>query len=48
MMARICPAAMIFVPRRDGITHNALEHTGEADLITGAGILLDVVIELLE
>ena len=42
MMARICPAAMIFVPSRDGISHNPLEHTDAADLIAGAEVLLDV------
>jgi N-carbamoyl-L-amino-acid hydrolase len=43
MMARICPAAMIFVPSYNGISHNPLEHTDEADLIAGANVLLDVV-----
>jgi N-carbamoyl-L-amino-acid hydrolase len=47
MMARICPAAMIFVPSHNGISHNPLEHTGEADLIAGANVLLDVVAGLL-
>ena len=47
MMARICPAAMIFVPSHDGISHNPLEHTDEADLIAGANVLLDVVVGLL-
>jgi beta-ureidopropionase / N-carbamoyl-L-amino-acid hydrolase len=43
MMARICPAAMIFVPSRDGVSHNPAEFTCEADLAAGAAILLDVV-----
>ena len=47
MMARICPAAMIFVPSHDGISHNPLEHTDEADLVAGANVLLDVVAGLL-
>lgn len=47
MMARICPAAMIFVPSRQGISHNPLEYTGEADLLAGANVLLDVVTGLL-
>ena len=42
MMARVAPAAMIFVPSRGGISHNPAEHTDEADLIAGAGVLLDV------
>ncbi len=43
MLARIAPAAMIFVPSRDGISHNPREHTDPADLIAGANVLLDVV-----
>jgi N-carbamoyl-L-amino-acid hydrolase len=43
MMARICPAAMIFVPSIDGISHNPREHTPPGDLAAGANVLLDVV-----
>ncbi len=46
MMARICPAAMIFVPSRDGISHNPREFTPEADLVAGANVLLDLVRQL--
>jgi N-carbamoyl-L-amino-acid hydrolase len=47
MMARVCPAAMIFVPSRDGVSHNPREHTDEADLMAGASVLLNVVAGLL-
>jgi N-carbamoyl-L-amino-acid hydrolase len=43
MMARVCPAAMIFVPSHDGISHSPLEHTDESDLVAGANVLLDVI-----
>ena len=43
MMARICPAAMIFVPSLGGISHNPREHTPAPDLVAGADVLLDVV-----
>jgi len=43
MIARLCPAAMIFVPSRDGISHNPREHTDDAQLIQGAELLLDLV-----
>ena len=43
MIARIAPAAMIFVPSRGGISHNPREHTDEAHLVCGAQVLLDVV-----
>jgi N-carbamoyl-L-amino-acid hydrolase len=36
MIARIAPAAMIFVPSRGGISHNPREHTDETQLIQGA------------
>ncbi len=42
MMARICPAAMIFVPSISGISHNPREYTAPADLVAGANVLLDV------
>ena len=46
MMARICPAAMIFVPSRHGISHNPREFTDDASLAIGANVLLDVVSRL--
>ncbi len=46
MLARICPAAMIFVPSRDGISHNPREHTAPDDLAAGAAVLLDVTRKL--
>ncbi len=46
MMARICPTAMIFVPSRDGISHNPLEHTDDDSLIAGAQVLLDTVCKI--
>jgi N-carbamoyl-L-amino-acid hydrolase len=46
MIARIAPAAMIFVPSIGGISHNPREHTPDADLVAGANVLLDVVSRL--
>jgi N-carbamoyl-L-amino-acid hydrolase len=43
MMSRLCPTAMIFVPSRNGISHNPLEHTDDEALIAGAQVLLDTV-----
>jgi len=48
MIARIAPAAMIFVPSAGGISHSPSEHTEDAELVAGANILLDVVAELAE
>jgi len=46
MMAGICPTAMIFVPSKDGISHNPQEHTEPADLAAGAGLLLETMLQL--
>jgi len=46
MMARIAPAAMIFVPSVGGISHSPREHTEDAELVAGANILLDVATQL--
>jgi N-carbamoyl-L-amino-acid hydrolase len=46
MMARIAPAAMIFVPSAGGISHNPREHTEDTELVAGANILLDVAAQL--
>jgi len=46
MLARMCPSAMIFVPSQKGISHNPAEHTDEEDLVTGANVLLHVMLEL--
>jgi N-carbamoyl-L-amino-acid hydrolase len=43
MLARIAPAAMIFVPCLRGISHSPREFTADADLVAGANVLLDVV-----
>ena len=46
MLARICPSAMIFVPSVGGLSHNVREHTAPDDLLRGAQLLLQVVLEL--
>ncbi|SOY58503.1 N-carbamoyl-L-amino acid amidohydrolase [Cupriavidus taiwanensis] len=44
MIARIAPAAMIFVPSRGGISHNPREHSDDEQLVMGAEVLLDVIL----
>jgi N-carbamoyl-L-amino-acid hydrolase len=46
MMARICPAAMIFVPSIGGISHSPSEHTRPEHLELGANVLLQTVLRL--
>ena len=44
MFAPNCPTAMIFVPSKDGISHNAAEYTAPEDLRAGAEVLLQVLL----
>ena len=46
MLARMCPAGMIFVPSVGGLSHNVREHTEPEDLVAGARVLLRVLLEL--
>ncbi len=45
-MASVIPAAMIFVPCKDGISHNELEDATQADCTAGANVLLHTVLSL--
>jgi N-carbamoyl-L-amino-acid hydrolase len=44
-MARVVPTAMIFVPCKDGISHNEIEDADPAHLAAGAQVLLDVLLQ---
>lgn len=46
MIAPYAPTGMIFVPSKDGRSHVRFEDTEESDLIKGAQLLLNTVIEL--
>jgi len=46
MMARICPASMIFVPSVGGLSHNVREETKPEHLEAGAAVLLNAVVRL--
>jgi beta-ureidopropionase / N-carbamoyl-L-amino-acid hydrolase len=48
MMARLCPAGMIFVPSVGGLSHNVREHTKPEHLEAGAAALLHAVLRLSE
>jgi N-carbamoyl-L-amino-acid hydrolase len=45
-LAAVVPAAMIFVPCKDGISHNELEDATQADCTAGANVLLHTVLAL--
>jgi beta-ureidopropionase / N-carbamoyl-L-amino-acid hydrolase len=46
MLARVCPAGMIFVPSVAGISHNVKEFTALSDLEAGANVLLHTLLAL--
>jgi N-carbamoyl-L-amino-acid hydrolase len=46
MLARVCPAGMIFVPSVGGISHNVKEFTALPDLEAGANVLLQTLLTL--
>jgi N-carbamoyl-L-amino-acid hydrolase len=45
-LAEHCPSAMIFVPSKGGISHNAAEATDPDDLFLGVQALAYTVVEL--
>lgn len=44
-VAQIAPAAMIFVPCEDGISHNEIESATQEDLAAGCQVLLNAILE---
>ena len=45
MFAPNCPTAMIFVPSRNGISHNVAEYTEPKHLQAGADVLLQIMLQ---
>jgi len=48
MLARMCPTGMVFVPSVGGLSHNVAEFTHDQDIEAGAGVLLELMLELAE
>jgi N-carbamoyl-L-amino-acid hydrolase len=46
-LARVMPAAMLFVPSIGGISHHWAEDTAEADIVLGCAVMADAVEDLL-
>lgn len=44
-LSTVCPTAMIFVPCKDGVSHNEAESAQPADLEAGCNVLLHAVLE---
>ena len=47
-MASVCPAGMIFVPCKDGISHNEIEDAKPEHITAGCNVLLQALLELAE
>lgn len=45
-LSSVAPTGMIFVPCKDGLSHNELEHTEPEDLIAGGNVLLHTLLDL--
>lgn len=45
-IARLCPAGMIFIPCKDGISHNEAESAEKEHCAASAQVLADVMVEL--
>jgi N-carbamoyl-L-amino-acid hydrolase len=46
MLTRTCPAAMIFVPSENGLSHNIAEHTAPDDIGNGLAVLATLALDL--
>jgi N-carbamoyl-L-amino-acid hydrolase len=44
-VSRVVPTAMIFVPCRDGVSHNEAEYTSKEQCAAGAQVLLQAVLD---
>ena len=47
-LAQVCPSAMIFIPCKDGISHNEIEDATPEDVSAGCEVLLQAILEKAE
>ena len=45
-LANVVPSAMVFVPCKDGVSHNELEDATQADCTAGANVLMHTVLAI--
>jgi N-carbamoyl-L-amino-acid hydrolase len=45
-IARVAPCSMIFIPCKDGLSHNEAEAVNEADVSAGCNVLMGAVLAL--
>ena len=44
-LSRVAPTAMVFVPCKDGISHNEIEDAKQDELAAGCDVLLRAIVE---
>ena len=44
-MARLAPAGMVFIPCKDGISHNEIEDATPEDITAGCNVLMHAMLE---
>jgi N-carbamoyl-L-amino-acid hydrolase len=44
-LAQVCPSAMIFIPCKDGLSHNEIEDATPEDVAAGCDVLLQAILE---
>lgn len=44
-MASLCPTGMIFIPSKDGLSHNPAEYTSMEQIMTGAEVVRDFLLK---
>ena len=42
---RLAPAGMVFIPCKDGISHNEIEDATPADITAGCNVLMHAMLE---
>ena len=45
-LSRVAPTAMIFIPCKDGLSHNELEHAEKEHAVAATNVLLHAVLQL--
>ena len=48
MLARVCPSAMIFIPSKEGLSHNPAEYSSPEEITAGANVLLHMIMDAAE
>jgi N-carbamoyl-L-amino-acid hydrolase len=43
-LAQVCPTGMIFIPCKDGISHNEIEDASKEDVAAGCNVLLQAML----